>query len=76
MAFDLFTAFEYQLSVLVREKRKISEIAEDIVHRILDNFKESVRGSNPEYVRPEITLRFLIELALQHTEPEGELDTS
>lgn len=70
-AFDLFTSYEYQLVILVREKRKIGEIGEDIVHRILDNFKESQRGINPEYVRPEITPQLLIELALQHSEPEG-----
>src|SRR3954466_7495914 len=67
----LFTSYEYQLLLLVREKQRIAEIAEDIVHRILDNFKESQRGCNPHYIKPEITKRLLIELALQHVEPEG-----
>jgi hypothetical protein len=34
-AFDIFKSYEYQLVMLVRVKRKISEIAEDIAHRIL-----------------------------------------
>jgi len=71
VAFDMFTSYEYQLIMLVREKRKIAEIAEDIVHRILENFKESTRGTNPEYIKPEITTQFLIEKALHHSEPEG-----
>jgi hypothetical protein len=71
VACELFTSYEYQLIMLVREKRKIAEIAEDIAHRILDDFKESTRGTNPEYIKPEITPQFLIEKALHHSEPEG-----